>query len=302
MNFEILDLRALMTVLELRSFSLAAARLHLSQPALSRRIQRLETVLGGQLLERTTRHVAPSSLGRQVLPLLRHALHEMEHALEGIEDLGGPDRGLVTVACLQTAVPCFIPPALAAFRVTHPRVRVRVLDMTAQESLQSVARGEADFAITVAAAVQDADLVVETLLQDPFVLACCVAHPLASRPMLRWRELAEHPVIVAARTSLHRVLIQDALARNGIRLGWTYEVLHMSSAFHLVRAGLGVSVLPRIAMLGQDLPDLRAVPLCDPVICRPLSLVHRRSRPLPAAAAQLAALVRQHRPEAEASG
>lgn len=293
MNFEVLDLQALMTVLDLRSFGLAAARLNMSQPALSRRIQRLEARLGSPLLERTTRHVAPSPFGRQVLPLLRRALNEMESALEGIEDLGGPGRGCVVVACLQTAVPFFIPPALLAFRATHPRVRVRILDMTAQEALQSVARGEADFAITVAAAIQDPELVAEPLLEDPFVLACDEGHILAGREWLSWRELSDYPVIVAARTSVHRPLIQDALARAGLRLSWAYEVLHMSSAFHLVRAGLGVSVLPRIAMAAAQ-PGLRAIPLRDPLIHRLLSIVHRHSRPLPPAAAQLAALVRNH--------
>jgi DNA-binding transcriptional LysR family regulator len=294
-NFEILDLRALMAVLDLRSFGLAAARLNMSQPALSRRIQRLEQRLGGPLLERTTRHVGPSPLGQQVLPLLRRALNEMENALEGVEDLGGPDRGWVVVACLQTVVPYFIPPALAAFRVTHPRVRVRILDMTAQEALQSVTRGEADFAITVAAATGDAELAVQPLLKDPFVLACDATHALARCRRLTWRELADHPVILAARTSVHRTMIQDALARTGLQLSWTYEVLHMSSAFHLIRAGLGVSVLPRIAMMSASQENLRAVPLVDPVIHRSLSLVQRSSRPLSPAAEQLAALVRQRR-------
>lgn len=293
MNFEVLDLRALMAVLELGSFSLAAARLHLSQPALSRRIQRLEATIGGALLERSTRHVAPSALGRQVLPLLRHALEEMEQALEGIADLGGADRGLVTLACIQTAVARFLPPALAAFRQSHPRTRVRVLDMTAQDCLQSLARGEADLALTIAAPLPEAELAVEPLLQDPFVLACHESHPLAGREALRWQELADQSVILAARTSLHRVLIQDALARQGQRLGWHYEVLHMASALHLVRAGLGVSVLPRLAMAGVAEPGLRAIPLVDPVVRRPLSLVWRRARPLPPPAAHFCQLLRQ---------
>ncbi|WP_158600844.1 LysR family transcriptional regulator [Teichococcus wenyumeiae] len=294
-NFEVLDLRALMAVLDLRSFSLAAVRLNMSQPALSRRIQRLEDRLGGPLLERTTRHVAPSALGQQVLPLLRHALNEMENALDGIEDLGGTDRGWVVVACLQTAVPYFMPPALTAFRALHPRVRVRILDMTAQEALQSVAQGEADFAITVANTAQDTDLHAQPLLEDPFVLACDAGHELARRDQLLWRELVDYPVIVAARTSVHRPLIQEALARSGLRLSWSYEVLHMSSAFHLIRAGLGVSVLPRIAMTSAGQADLRAIPLLEPVIHRPLSIVHRRSRPLSPAASCLAALVRRQR-------
>jgi DNA-binding transcriptional LysR family regulator len=69
----------------------------------------------------------------------------------------------------------------------------------------------------------------------------------------------------------------------------------MSSAFHLIRAGLGVSVLPRIAMMSASQENLRAVPLVDPVIHRSLSLVQRSSRPLSPAAEQLAALVRQRR-------
>lgn len=295
MNFEVLDLRALMAVVELGSFSLAAARLNMSQPALSRRIQKLEALMGGRLLERTTRHVAPSALGQQLLPLLQHALNELDTTIEGMRDLGGPGAGLVTVCCLQTAVPYFIPRVLLRFQEMHPRVRVRVLDMTAQEAMRSVARGECDLAITTPPGEGDAELLVEKLMDDPFVLACRTDHPLARQEAVHWRDLQHHAVIVSARTSINRALINDALQGAGLRLPWTYEVLHMSTALSLVKAGLGVSVMPRLAVPeGQDV-DLVARPLRDPVVHRSVAVVMRRSRPLSGPAAQFLSLVREAR-------
>lgn len=80
-NCEILDLRAFQAVVELASFHRAAEALHISQPALTRRIQKLEQAIGAPLLERTTRHVAPTAMGQEVMPLVRRMLEEFDGSL-----------------------------------------------------------------------------------------------------------------------------------------------------------------------------------------------------------------------------
>ena len=85
-NCEILDLRAFLLVVELGSFHRTAEALNLSQPALSRRIQKLEAAIGGPLLERTTRHVAPTAMGQELLPLVRRMLEEFDGSLFTFRD------------------------------------------------------------------------------------------------------------------------------------------------------------------------------------------------------------------------
>ena len=98
MNFEFIDLKAFIAVAELGSFNRAAKALNLSQPALSRRIQKLEESLGATLLERSTRHVALTMVGRDFVPKVRRFLEDFENSVLGIRDLGARSGGQVSIA------------------------------------------------------------------------------------------------------------------------------------------------------------------------------------------------------------
>ena len=101
-NFELLDVRAFLAVLDLGGFHRAAEALNLSQPALSRRIQSLEAAVGAPLLERTTRRVAATTVGRSFAPLARRLLDEFEETLLGMTGVGGRQTGQITIACVPT--------------------------------------------------------------------------------------------------------------------------------------------------------------------------------------------------------
>ncbi len=176
MNFDLSDLRAFVCVADLGSFRAAAEALHLSQPALSRRVDKLEQALGFRLFERTTRKVDINAMGRAFLPRARHVLGELESALLGMVDLSARIHGLVTVACIPTAVDNFISGVVRDFHRRLPGIRVRLLDQPAPDILLSVARSEADFGITYLG-LQEPDLEFERLVDEPFVLACRGDHP-----------------------------------------------------------------------------------------------------------------------------
>src|ERR1043166_4550634 len=243
MNAELLDLRAFVTVAELGSFVRTAKALNLSQPALSRGIQKLAESLGAPLLERSTRHVNLTMVGRDFLPKVRRLIDEFETSVLGIHDLGARSSGLVSVAAVPTAVFYFLPRAIGRFAAAYPRIRIRILDIGANEGLEAVARGEADFGINFIGA-SHAEIEFEKLVEDPFVLACRHDHPLASRKQVSWSEIVAHRVITVGRNSGNRALIDNALARQGLQLNWSYEVAHLSGSLGLVEAGLGIAVLP----------------------------------------------------------
>ena len=165
-NCEILDLRAFLLVSETRSFHRAAEILHVSQPALSRRIQKLEQAVGSPLLERTTRSVSTTAVGENLLPLVRRMLEEFDgslFSLRGREDTRG---ATVTIACLPTAAFYFLPSVMARFHEAHPNVRFRILDIPATEGLQAVERGEVEFGINFMGA-NDPNLDFDVLAEDP---------------------------------------------------------------------------------------------------------------------------------------
>src|SRR5580765_1063856 len=120
MNFELADLRTFVTVADLGSFSAASGALHLTQPALSRRVHKLEQALGFRLFDRTTRKVELNAMGRNFLPRARHVLNELDGALLGMTDLSDRIRGQVTVACVPSTVSTLIANALREFRQRLP--------------------------------------------------------------------------------------------------------------------------------------------------------------------------------------
>lgn len=274
-NCEILDLRAFLTVVELESFHRAADALHLSQPALSRRIQKLEQAIGAPLLERTTRHVSPTALGTELLPLVRRMLEEFDGSLFAVRDIGANRGGLVTIACLPTAAFYFLPTVIRQFNEEYPNIRFRILDLPATDGLQAVARGEVEFGINIMG-TSDPDLIFDRLAEDPFVLAARKDHPLAAKPSVGWSELEPYHLITVHRSSGNRTLLDAALAKSNIKLRWFYEVTHLSTSLGLVEAGLGISVLPRMATPQDDHPFLITRPIGDPEISRTIGVVRRR--------------------------
>ena len=282
-NCEILDLRAFLAVLELESFHRAAEALHISQPALSRRIQKLEAAIGAPLLERTTRHVAATARGAELVPLVRRMLEEFDGSLFAVRDPGVNRGGLVTIACLPTAAFYFLPTVIRQFNNEYPNIRFRILDLPATDGLQAVARGEVEFGINIMGTA-DPDLIFDKLVEDPFVLAARNDHPLAARTEVDWSELEPHRLITVHRSSGNRTLLDAALARSNIKLRWFYEVTHLSTSLGLVEAGLGISVLPKTATPLGDHPFLVTRPIRNPEVSRTIGIVRRRGAILSPAA------------------
>jgi DNA-binding transcriptional LysR family regulator len=280
-NFEALDLRAFVSIAETASFHAAAETLHLSQPALSRRVQRLEAMVGAPLFERTTRRVALTTLGRELLPLVRRMLDEFDTSLFAMHT-PGRHAAQVTIACVPTAAFYFLPAVIARFNEQFPDVRFSILDLSAADGLMSVARGHAEFGVNFIGS-SDPDLTFEPLLDDPFVLACRRDHPLAKRRRLDWSDLAPYRLVTVSRHSANRTLLETALAKAQVRMHWFYEVTHLSTSLGLVEAGLGISVLPRLATPQGDHPIIVTRPI-TPAVSRTIGIVGRRGRQLSPAA------------------
>ncbi|WP_251865637.1 LysR family transcriptional regulator [Achromobacter sp. Marseille-Q4962] len=291
-NFDLQELQAFVAVAERSSFRAAAEDLHLSQPALSRRIDKLEDLLGARLLERTTRRVALTSVGRVFLERARGAIDELERAVLSIGDLALQRGGLVTVACVPSVAYYFLPSVIREYAERFPRIRVRIIDETANTVLNSVVSGRADFGISFFG-TQEPDVDFKAVLREDFVLALRKDHPLAGRRSIAWEDLAGERFMTVAKESGNRLLIDDALARSGKRTVSAFEVSHVMTLLGLVEAGLGVAAVPQLAMPLHGHATLTAIKLEHPRVTRTLGLISRRGRPLGPAAQQLYHLIRQ---------
>ena len=281
-NFDLSELQAFIAVAERGSFRAAAEDIHLSAPALSRRIERLETSLGVRLFERTTRKVGLTSLGRVFLERARAALDDLESAMLGIADIATTRSGRVTVACVPSAATHFLPMVVRSFAARYPGVRLRIVDESLNQVLSSVVSGESDFGISfMNARVPEVDF--EPIHSDPFVLAVPRTHALARRRVVTWADLGSERLIAAARSSGNRQLIDDALARAGLQPAIALEVGHIATLLGMVDAGLGVAVVPRLALPARH-ASLVGITLRQPAVSRSLGVVTRRGDALKPAA------------------
>ena len=290
-NFDLQELQAFVAVAEKLSFRAAAEELFLSAPALSRRIEKLETLLGVKLLERSTRHVALTNVGRVFLDHARGALDELEGAMLGISDLAAQRRGVVTVACVPSVAYYFLPSVIAKFSHQYPQIRVRIIDESANTVLNDIINRRADFGVNFIG-TQEMDLEFEPVFSERFVLAVHVDHPLAKRRKVRWEEVCNERFITVGKSSGNRVLIDTALAQTAKRPSSFYEVAHVSSLLGLVEARLGVAAVPQLALPAKNHSTLKGIPLVEPVVTRTLGLLYRKNNPLSPAARILYDLIK----------
>ncbi len=283
------DLRAFVTVGELQSFAAAAKALHLSQPALSRRISHLEDLLGVRLFDRTTRSVGLTVLGRRFLEEMHGLVEDIDRSVLSLRDAAELEAGDVTIGCVFSAVHHFLPPVISAFQQRYPRVLVRIIEEGADEVLASVKHGEADFAINYIG-MQDPEVEFTPLLKEPYVLACPTGHPLAKRRSVRWDELAEYPHARVSHASRNRLLIDQALADLPPLPRPVIEVRHVSTLIRLVESGLGLAVVPQLTLPRRS-ATVVGVKLEHPAISRTLAIVRRGGRSLSPAAAAFAQLL-----------
>src|SRR5690242_9469052 len=135
LNFDLNDLLAFRAVAELGNFRRAAETVHLSQPAFSRRIDKLEQALGVRLLERTTRRVTLTAVGRDFERKTRELLDELDATLLSVRGVAATRMGEIAVACVPSAVYYYLPEVIRRYHAVAPKVRVKVLDASANEVL-----------------------------------------------------------------------------------------------------------------------------------------------------------------------
>lgn len=290
-NYKVDDLRALLALHATGSFVRAAGQLHITQPAFSRRIAQLESALGGPLVERTTRKVAMTTLGADLVAQAGPLLVQLDDALEQAARAARGESGRLTVACLTTVAYALLPPVLRAFQQRYPHLRLHLRDDTGQRVAQAVLAREAEFGIGVLSGLPPG-LATEHCSDDPYVIAFAPGHPLQRMQRVPWRILGSFRVVALRSTSANRQQMDAALAEAGLTPPWFDEVEHLSSMLGLLRGGVGIGVLPRLALHSAGSTGLRSRPLEGPAIVRPIGLIRRQDAVLSEPAQALWKLLR----------
>lgn len=294
MNITLRQIQAFKTVAEFGSFTRAAERLKVAQPALSLSIRELERELSLRLFDRTTRRVELTGAGREFLQSADKLLADLDRAVRDARDLSEMKRGRIVVAAPPLLAAMIVPAAIAEYNAAHPGIDVGLVDARNDQILDRLRAGEADLAIGTFDERADG-IRREVLAQDTLALFCAPSSALAKKRRVRWADLDARKLIMLTRDSSIRVLTERALPQAGHDPGKPlYEVSQMTTAVMLAEAGLGVTVLPAYAWSFARGRAVVSRPLTDPQVTRNIYLIQPDGRSLSPAAEGFARTLRKH--------
>lgn len=242
MKLTLAQMRAFLAVAGSLNFTRAAERLGVTQPTLSATIHNLELAIGGKLFDRDTRHVALTSLGLDCQRLAIQLLDEADRVESQLQSHVRGRRGLVRVAAPANLYPTVLMPGLMAFRAAHPTVRIEFSDVTTDEAVQQLRQGKADVAIGFRT-LEEQDLRSRVIATYPYVAILPDTHALASRRLIRWRDIkSEEVVMLKARDSLSSLVMQT-LWDSGVTPQVANRINEMPTATALINGGFGIGLM-----------------------------------------------------------
>jgi DNA-binding transcriptional LysR family regulator len=278
---ELRHFRYVVAVADTLHFGRAAERLHISQPPLSQQIKQLEDELGVRLFDRTQRRVQLTAAGELFVQEARLVLTQVDHAGRVGERIRQGEEGQLFIGVAGPADADYFIDIMRTFAKRHPQVRIIVRNMSTSEQVRAIQekRLHAGF---VTPPIDDPDLVFETVLHEPIVLAVPRGHALALRSRVPLTALANESLILFSRAMGPGFFdaIASACRSAGFSLGARHEVDNLHSAYGLVAAGLGVSFVPA-GLQGEPPKGVVLRPLAPPLphIDCELALAYRRDLP-----------------------
>jgi DNA-binding transcriptional LysR family regulator len=295
-NYDFSDLEAFLAVMDTGSFHVAASKLNLSQSAITRRIAKLEQALDSLLFARTTRSVKPTLAAKRLYPRAEGILDQATETNIALRDesiaYAHQRNAIITVAAIPTLLTALVLPAVKQLQADGGRYRVQLLDKSSNEVGDAVSQGEADFGIS-SVPYLDAGTEFETLLDDTLMLAVHPDKPLANLSRITWRDISQQELILPARGTGNRLLIDDAFARLRSPVAWTYEVGRTTSALEMVSNNVGVALVPMLASISAAAETLKFLPVTDPEIRRPVGLLYRAGSSNTTAVSKLMQCIRE---------
>ena len=194
MNITLRQLRAFVAVARTGSFTLAAESLYISQSALSGLIKELEQTLGVRVVDRSTRRIHLSDMGRELFPLVEKILSDLDRVLTDVSERKSLKSGFVRVAAPQLMAATVLPEIIAAYNNEHPDISVKLVDSVVESIVSRVFSGEVDFGIGPERD-PNSDITAESLFDGRFIAVFPRGHPLSQMREVSWADLAAYPFI-----------------------------------------------------------------------------------------------------------
>jgi LysR family transcriptional regulator, hydrogen peroxide-inducible genes activator len=244
---ELQQLRYFCAVAATGSFSRAAEQTHVSQPSLSQQIRKLEDELGARLFDRLGRSVRLTDLGKAFLPRARTVLRELEAAKGDVVERKDSTGGPVAVGVIPTVAPYLLPPLLESFTKKFPESHLTVVEEITPVLLERLRAGTIDVAV-LALPVRGHEFEATAILTEPLFAALPRKHALARRRTIALRDLRKEPFLLLRDGHCFRDTAVAACDRARLNPQVVFESGQFSSLLSLVGAGMGVSIVPKMAI------------------------------------------------------
>jgi LysR family transcriptional regulator, hydrogen peroxide-inducible genes activator len=275
---ELQQLRYFCAIADTGSFSRAAQQTHVSQPSLSQQIRKLEDELGARLFDRLGRSVRLTEMGSAFLPRARGVLRELEAARNEVVERTASVAGTVCVGVIPTIAPYYLPPVLAGFARECPQARVTVVEEITPLLLDRLRAGAMDVAlVALPLTVRGHEFEAFPLAIEKLFAVLPTKHRLAKRRTVLLEDLEDEPFLLLRDGHCFRETTMAACKRARLNPQIVFESGQFSSILSMVTGGLGISIVPAMAV--EKKAGCCFVPLADDRAVRTIGAVtlHGRS-------------------------
>lgn len=278
---ELRQLQYFVKVAKKQHVTQAAEELHVAQSAVSRQIHQLEEELGVSLFVQKGRNLQLTPVGKLFLHRAEAILAELERAVVEVREFLDPEAGEIRIGFPHSLGIYLLPTVVASFRSTHPNVKFKLRQGTYNSLIRDVKNGEIDLAFISPLPDSHEHVIGELLLQEELYAIVPQGHELAEQETIRLVQLKDEPFVMFSEEYSLRNIVFEACAKAGFvpRIGFEGE--ETDTIRGLVAAGMGVSLLPEMALTEISQLQPAKVRVVEPDVTRSVGLIHRTGEKLP---------------------
>ena len=284
------SLHAFLAVADSGSFTSAAEKLFLTQPAVSKRIAQLEEQLGARLFDRIGRQVHLTEAGQALLPRARQVVRELEDMGRAISSLSGEVSGTLRIGTSHHIGLHRLPPVLRQFSRAYPQVQLDIHFIDSEEAWEGVLHGDLELGVVTLPPSPDARVHSEAIWDDPLVFMAAPEHPLASLDTVSLEMLTDYAALLPSPVTFTRRIVESLFSENALNLNISMSTNYLETIHMMVAIGLGWSVLPA-TMLDDQVVKL---PVGEALMQRQLGFVTHPARSLSNAAQRFLEILDEH--------
>lgn len=274
------NLRAFLMVADHSSFSIAAEALHLTQPAVSKRVAALETQLGTALFDRIGRRVSLTEAGAALMPHALAIWQGLQRAEQAVRDLSGNVSGRLRLGTSHHIGLHRLPPVLRRFTAAYPEVDLDIDFMDSEQAHDEIMRGSVELAVVTLAPERDSSMVAQAIWPDPLEFMAAGTHPLCRDKAVNLQMLSQYPVILPGLNTYTGRIAKSLFDSRGLQLDVAMTTNYLETIRMMASIGLGWTILPR-SMLTEP---LQAIAVSEATPQRTLGYIYHQGRSLSNAA------------------